>query len=44
MIGEKDIVISRKLFRQYNYVITTASRLYYADIKLLLEKGLIEKN
>ena len=47
MFREKDIETLRKLFRQYNYVMTTAeltvSKLYYADIKLLLEEGLIEK-
>lgn len=43
MFREKDIETLRKLFRQYNYVMTTASKLYYADIKLLLKEGLIEK-
>lgn len=47
MLREKDIEILRELFRQYNYVMTTAeltaSKLYYADIRLLLEDGLIEK-
>ncbi len=47
MFREKDIETLRKLFCQYNYVMTTAeltvSKLYYADIKLLLEEVLIEK-
>lgn len=47
MLREKDIEILRKLFSQYNYVMTTdeltVSKLYYAHIKLLLEEGLIEK-
>lgn len=37
----------RKLFSQHNYIMTTAeltaSKLYYADIKLLLDEGLIER-
>ncbi len=48
MLPEKNIEILRTLFRQYNYVMTTAeltaSKLYYADIKLLLEEGLIKKS
>lgn len=47
MIRDKDIEILRKLFSQHNYIMTTAeltaSKLYYADIKLLMDKGLIEK-
>ena len=47
MFREKDIEILRKMFHQHNYVMTTAelidSKLYYADIKLLLEEGLIER-
>lgn len=47
MHQEKDIEIFRKLFSQHNYIMTTAeltaSKLYYADIKLLMDKGLIEK-
>ena len=47
MLQEKDIEIFRKLFSQHNYIMTTAeltaSKLYYADIKLLMDKGLIEK-
>ena len=47
MLREKDIKILRKLFSQYNYVMTTAdltaSQLYYVDIKLFLERGLIER-
>ena len=47
MIRDKDIEILRKLFSQHNYIMTTAeltaSKLYYADIKLLMDKGLIER-
>lgn len=47
MLQEKDIEIFRKLFSQHNYIMATAeltaSKLYYADIKLLMDKGLIEK-
>ncbi|MCI9196960.1 MAG: hypothetical protein HFH55_03495 [Lachnospiraceae bacterium] len=47
MFRENDIEIVRKLFSQYDYVMTTAeltaSKLYYVDIKQLLDKGLIEK-
>lgn len=44
MIQEKDI---KKIFRQHNLVMTTAelmtSKIYYADIQKMLNKGLIEK-
>ncbi len=47
MLRENDIQIVRKLFSQYDYVMTTAeltaSKLYYVDIKQLLNEGLIEK-
>lgn len=47
MFRENDIEIVRKLFSQYDYVMTTAeltaSKLYYVDIKQLLDEGLIEK-
>ena len=47
MLQKNDIEILRKLFSQHNYIMTTAeltaSKLYYADIKLLLDEGLIER-
>lgn len=47
MLTKKDIAILGKLFRQYNYIMTTAelttSKIYYADIRKLLDEGLIEK-
>ena len=47
MLQKKDIETLRMLFSSHNYVMTTAeltaSRLYYADIKQLLDKGLIER-
>ncbi|MFQ8601843.1 MAG: type IV toxin-antitoxin system AbiEi family antitoxin domain-containing protein [Anaerovoracaceae bacterium] len=47
MFTEKDIEMLRKMFSQYNYIMTTAeltaSKLYYADIKSLMEEGLIER-
>ncbi len=47
MIGEKNIETLRKIFVQHNYIMTTAEltelKLYYADIKYLLDKGLIER-
>lgn len=46
MLLENNIDILRKLLSQYNYVIITveptASKLYYTDIKLSLEKGFIK--
>lgn len=47
MFRKKDIETLRMLFSSYNYVMTTAelaaSKLYYADIKQLLDEGLIER-
>lgn len=47
MLLKNDIEIMRKLFSKHNYIMTTAeltaSKLYYADIKLLLDEGLIER-
>ena len=47
MLDVDDINVLRKLFRDHDYVMTTAelkaARLYYADIQRLLEEGLIEK-
>ena len=46
MLQNKDIETLRMLFSSHNYVMTTAeltaSKLYYADIKQLLDEGLIE--
>ena len=47
MLDSDDIKALRKLFRDHDYVMTTAelkaAKLYYADIQRLLEEGLIEK-
>ena len=47
MLQKNKIEILRKLFSQHNYIMTTAEltalKLYYADIKLLLDEGLIER-
>lgn len=47
MRRKKEIEQLRKLFSQHNYIMSTAeltaSSLYYADIKFLMDKGLIEK-
>ena len=47
MLQNKDIETLRMLFSSHNYVMTTAeltaSKLYYADIKQLLDEGLIER-
>ena len=47
MLQKNNIEILGKLFSQHNYIMTTAeltaSKLYYADIKLLLDEGLIER-
>lgn len=47
MLHEDDIKNVRKLFSRHHYVMTTAelleAKLYYADIKQLLDEGLIEK-
>ena len=48
MLQNKDIETLRMLFSSHNYVMTTAeltaSKLYYADIKQLLDEGLIERD
>ena len=45
MLQNKNIETLRMLFSSHNYVMTTAeltaSKLYYADIKQLLDEGLI---
>lgn len=47
MFPNKDIETMKKLFCSHDYVMTTAelisSKLYYADIKQLLDEGLIER-
>lgn len=47
MLHENDIKNVRKLFNRHHYIMTTAelleARLYYADIKQLLDAGLIER-
>ena len=47
MLQNKNIETLRMLFSSHNYVMTTAeltaSKLYYADIKQLLDEGLIER-
>ena len=47
MLQNKDIETLRMLFSSHNYVMTTAeltaSKLYYAAIKQLLDEGLIER-
>ena len=47
MLQRKNIDTLRMLFSSHNYVMTTAeltaSKLYYADIKQLLDEGLIER-
>ena len=46
MLQNKEIETSRMLFSSHNYVMTaelTDSKLYYADIKQLLDEGLIER-
>lgn len=47
MYKEKDIKAIRDIFRQHNYVMTTAElkklKFYYADLQKLLEEGIIEK-
>lgn len=47
MLREDDIKNVRKLFSRNHYVMTTAelleAKLYYADIKQLLDEGLIER-
>ena len=47
MFDSKDIKALRKIFSDYDYVMTTAElqaeKLYYADIQLMMSEGLIEK-
>lgn len=47
MLHESDIKYARKLFNQHHYIMTTAdltkAKLYYADIKQLLDEGFIER-
>lgn len=47
MLQKKNIDTLRMLFSSHNYIMTTAeltdSKLYYADIKQLLDEGLIER-
>lgn len=47
MLCENGIKNARKIFSQHNYVMTTAelleAKLYYADIKQLLNEGFIER-
>lgn len=47
MFLKNDIEILRKLFSKNNYIMTTAeltaSKLYYPDIKLLMNEGLMER-
>ena len=47
MLCKNDIKNVRKLFERYNYIMTTAEltkeKLYYSDIKQLLEEGFIDK-
>jgi len=47
MLHENDIKVVRKIFEQHHYVMTTAeilkAKLYYADIKQLLDEGYIER-
>lgn len=47
MLNKKKIDAVRKIFSQYDYIMTTAQlgseKIYYADIKQLLDEGFIEK-
>lgn len=47
MLHENDMKNVRKLFNRHHYIMTTAelleAKLYYADIKQLLDEGLIER-
>ncbi|MCD7726804.1 MAG: type IV toxin-antitoxin system AbiEi family antitoxin domain-containing protein [Ruminococcus sp.] len=47
MLYENDINNVRKLFSEHNYIMTTAelceAKLYYADIRQLLDSGFIER-
>ena len=47
MLEQKDIKVLKKIFSNYNYVMTAAQlneeKLYYRNIQRMLEEGLIEK-
>lgn len=47
MLRENDIKVVRKIFERHHHVMTTAeilkAKLYYADIKQLLDEGYIER-
>ncbi len=47
MLEQRDIEILRRIFSDYDYIMTTAQlnaeKLYYRDIQRMLEDGLIEK-
>lgn len=47
MLHENDVKNVKKLFNRHHYIMTTAelleAKLYYADIKQLLDSGLIER-
>ena len=47
MLRENDIKVVKKIFEQHHYVMSTAeilkAKLYYADIKQLLDEGYIER-
>ncbi len=47
MLRENDVKNVRKLFNRHHYIMTTSelleAKLYYADIKQLLDEGLIER-
>ncbi len=47
MSGQRDIQFLKKIFSDYDYVMTTAQlnaeKLYYRDIQRMLDEGLIEK-
>lgn len=47
MLDDKDIRFLRKVFSDYNYIMTTAQlnaeKLFYRDIQRMLEAGVIEK-
>mgnify|MGYP004619531413 FL=1 len=47
MLRENDIKVVKKIFGQHHYVMSTAeilkAKLYYADIKQLLDEGYIER-
>ena len=47
MLRENDIKNVRKIFNRHHYVMTTAelleAKLYYVDIKQLLDEGFIER-